>query len=92
MQPDEFGVEESVTVVKPGTSLDLHVVCVNVALLQSLLIMSLARFHIAPTEAYYKNNVFVPPVLAKSLRPHQREGVKVNTKESLASLGNHLFS
>jgi hypothetical protein len=30
----------------------------------------------APTEAYSKENVFVPPVLAKWLRPHQREGVQ----------------
>lgn len=30
----------------------------------------------APVEAYSKENVFVPPVLAKWLRPHQREGVQ----------------
>ena len=30
----------------------------------------------APAEAYSKENVFVPPVLAKWLRPHQREGVQ----------------
>jgi hypothetical protein len=30
----------------------------------------------APTEAYSKQNVFVPPILAKWLRPHQREGVQ----------------
>jgi hypothetical protein len=30
----------------------------------------------APVEAYSKDNVFVPPVLAKWLRPHQREGVQ----------------
>ncbi|KAL7581624.1 hypothetical protein ACA910_022177 [Epithemia clementina (nom. ined.)] len=30
----------------------------------------------APIEAYSKQNVFVPPGLAKWLRPHQREGVK----------------
>jgi hypothetical protein len=29
----------------------------------------------APNEAYNKQDVFVPPVLAKWLRPHQREGV-----------------
>lgn len=29
----------------------------------------------APDAAYNKENVFVPPVLAKWLRPHQREGV-----------------
>jgi hypothetical protein len=29
----------------------------------------------APAEAYCKQSVFVPPVLAKWLRPHQREGV-----------------
>lgn len=29
----------------------------------------------APKEAYSKQDVFVPPVLAKWLRPHQREGV-----------------
>jgi SNF2 family DNA or RNA helicase len=46
VQSDEFGVEESVTVMKP-----------------------------APIEAYSKQNVFVPPILAKWLRPHQREGV-----------------
>jgi DNA repair and recombination RAD54-like protein len=30
----------------------------------------------APAEAYAKKNIFVPPVLAKWLRPHQREGVQ----------------
>lgn len=30
----------------------------------------------APAEAYSKKNVYVPPVLAKWLRPHQREGVQ----------------
>ena len=30
----------------------------------------------APIEAYAKQNVFAPPILAKWLRPHQREGVK----------------
>lgn len=29
----------------------------------------------APKERYSKHNVFVPPILAKWLRPHQREGV-----------------
>ena len=44
---DEFGIEESVTKLKP-----------------------------APIELYSKSNVFVPPILAKWLRPHQREGVQ----------------
>ena len=30
----------------------------------------------APASAYAKQDVFVPPILAKWLRPHQREGVK----------------
>lgn len=30
----------------------------------------------APVEAYSKEHVYVPPVLAKWLRPHQREGVQ----------------
>ena len=30
----------------------------------------------APLTMYAKNDVFVPPVLAKWLRPHQREGVQ----------------
>lgn len=30
----------------------------------------------APAEAYAKQSTFVPPVLAKWLRPHQREGVQ----------------
>lgn len=30
----------------------------------------------APLTAYSKQDVFVPPVLAKWLRPHQREGVQ----------------
>jgi DNA repair and recombination RAD54-like protein len=30
----------------------------------------------APVERYSKNDVFVPPLLAKWLRPHQREGVQ----------------
>lgn len=47
VRPDEFGVEEEVTVMKP-----------------------------APLQRYSSHNVFVPPVLAKWLRPHQREGVK----------------
>ena len=46
VQTDEYGVEETVTVVQP-----------------------------APLNKYSKNDVFVPPVLAKWLRPHQREGV-----------------
>ena len=29
----------------------------------------------APLERYSQQDVFVPPVLAKWLRPHQREGV-----------------
>jgi SNF2 family DNA or RNA helicase len=29
----------------------------------------------APLEKYSAKNVFVPPLLAKWLRPHQREGV-----------------
>jgi SNF2 family DNA or RNA helicase len=33
-------------------------------------------FKPAPIEKYSKNHVFVPPVLAKWLRPHQREGVQ----------------
>jgi DNA repair and recombination RAD54-like protein len=47
MRPDEFGIEEQVTVIRP-----------------------------APVEAYSREHVFVPPVLAKWLRPHQREGVQ----------------
>jgi hypothetical protein len=45
-QTDEYGVEETVTVLKD-----------------------------APKERYSQQNVFVPPILAKWLRPHQREGV-----------------
>lgn len=47
MRPDEFGIEEEVTVLKP-----------------------------APVHLYSKNSVLVPPLAAKWLRPHQREGVK----------------
>lgn len=47
MQPDEFGIEQPVQVLKP-----------------------------APASEYNKKSTFVPPVLAKWLRPHQREGVK----------------
>jgi len=43
---DEYGIEESVTVLRP-----------------------------APDAAYAKHSAFVPPILAKWLRPHQREGV-----------------
>ena len=32
--------------------------------------------HSAPIEAYAKESAFAPTVLAKFLRPHQREGVK----------------
>ena len=45
-QTDEYGVEETVTVLKP-----------------------------APKSKYLQQDVFVPPILAKWLRPHQREGV-----------------
>lgn len=45
-RPDEYGVEETVTVWQP-----------------------------APVSAYAKRDAYVPPVLAKWLRPHQREGV-----------------
>ena len=38
--------------------------------------MTLFSFKTAPVEAYAKEHVFVPPVLAKWLRPHQREGVQ----------------
>jgi hypothetical protein len=47
LRPDENGIEERVTVLRP-----------------------------APVHAYSKQNVYVPPVLAKWLRPHQREGVQ----------------
>jgi hypothetical protein len=47
VQTDEYGVEETVTVLKP-----------------------------APMERYSRKDVFVPPILAKWLRPHQREGVE----------------
>lgn len=47
MRPDEYGVDEQVTVLRP-----------------------------APAESYSRNDVSVPPVLAKWLRPHQREGVQ----------------
>jgi len=47
MQPDEYGIESEVTVVRP-----------------------------APIHAYIKEDQYVPPVLAKWLRPHQREGVE----------------
>lgn len=30
----------------------------------------------APLSAYSKEDVYVPPILAKWLRPHQREGVQ----------------
>ena len=46
-RPDEYGVEEEVT-IKTGP----------------------------PAEAYTKEDQYVPKVLAKWLRPHQREGVK----------------
>ncbi|KAG7352526.1 SNF2 family helicase [Nitzschia inconspicua] len=46
VQMDEYGVEETVTILKS-----------------------------APLEKYSASNVFVPPILAKWLRPHQREGV-----------------
>jgi len=34
------------------------------------------RIKPAPTQMYSKQDVFVPPVLAKWLRPHQREGMQ----------------
>jgi len=46
-EPDEYGIEREVTIIKP-----------------------------APKEAYAKKSVIVPAVLAKWLRPHQREGVQ----------------
>jgi DNA repair and recombination protein RAD54 and RAD54-like protein len=47
MRPDEYGVEELVTVLKP-----------------------------AAVELYTKESVQVPAILARKLRPHQREGVQ----------------
>jgi DNA repair and recombination protein RAD54 and RAD54-like protein len=47
IRPDEYGVEEEVTVLKP-----------------------------APIDQYGKNNVIVPEIIGKWLRPHQREGVQ----------------
>jgi SNF2 family DNA or RNA helicase len=47
LRPDEYGIEEEVTVLSP-----------------------------VEIDAYAKTSVFVPPVLCKKLRPHQREGVQ----------------
>ena len=47
LRPNEYGIDEEITVVQP-----------------------------APLQAYSKRDVYVPPVLAKWLRPHQREGVQ----------------
>lgn len=47
IRPDEYGIEEEVTVLSP-----------------------------VEIDAYAKTSVFVPPVLCKKLRPHQREGVQ----------------
>lgn len=47
MRPDDCGVEELVTVLKP-----------------------------APVASYARESVLVPAVLARKLRPHQREGVQ----------------
>jgi SNF2 family DNA or RNA helicase len=47
MQPDEYGIETEIEVMRPP-----------------------------PIQAFSKEDTYVPPVLAKWLRPHQREGVQ----------------
>lgn len=79
MQCDEFGVEEEMTVVRTGACLAVfapaHDSCRVVSGL-SYLALDAYLYYTAPVEAYAKKNVFVPPILAKWLRPHQREGVQ----------------
>ena len=45
-------------------------------LLYFLLYLLLRYTYTAPASAYAKESAFVPPALAKWLRPHQREGVQ----------------
>jgi hypothetical protein len=97
LQPDEFGVEEEVTLVRPGQFSRLsrrHQVLIKMNPCQARLyaqqtthsipcmhvlciytIYTHIHTHTAPLHVYSKDSVFVPPILAKMLRPHQREGV-----------------
>ena len=61
--------------------LNLMVICILFLsfaffLLYFLLYLLLRYTYTAPASAYAKESAFVPPVLAKWLRPHQREGVQ----------------
>jgi len=90
MQPDEYGVDESKQVLRPGAFryLVTYSFLINKCLLHqyaflyqfaTILINSCPFLRVsstAPLHLYSKENVFVPPILAKWLRPHQREGVQ----------------
>lgn len=91
-RPDEYGVEETVTELVPGKSYApsyrrgyrlstkehyLHMAILR--FLRSSLVFPVTlsvSFRSAPIEAYAKESAFAPAVLAKFLRPHQREGVQ----------------
>ena len=71
-RPDEYGVDETVTELVPGKKIPLH----SISILLIFIHPTLTHLLLAPAEAYAKESAFVPPVLAKWLRPHQREGVQ----------------
>lgn len=74
---DEYGVEETVTELVPGeSSISLSVLTRKTAFDIILFSHTWLPYIQAPIEAYAKESAFVPPVLAKWLRPHQREGVQ----------------
>ena len=87
-RPDEYGVEETVTELVPGKLLLLIVCCACVVSnIKHVSTENDNHTHnsnslfcynslTAPLAMYAKESVFVPPVLAKWLRPHQREGVQ----------------
>lgn len=79
-KPNEYGIEEEVIELCPGKCFVLHPSkCISfyrqVRAIHHSNVTSFCSIP-APAEAYAKEGVFVPPVLAKWLRPHQREGVQ----------------
>jgi len=83
-KPNEYGIDEEVIELCPGkaSSLSLstspkfpYYTHAHTFMNDTPLLSFTKNDTTAPDAAYNKENVFVPPVLAKWLRPHQREGV-----------------
>jgi len=75
MQCDEFGIEQAATVKRPGNS--VYIMCCFILSWSHLILIhnNICSITLAPLTSYNTEDQFVPPVLAKWLRPHQREGV-----------------